>query len=463
MRHRSRSVARLLGVLILLTAWVVTGRAQTQGGITGTVRDTSGGSIPGATVTVTNTATRGMRNTTTNEEGLYSFPSLPPGNYELKVELQGFKTAEIASFKVDIQQTVRVDVPLQVGALNETVTVTGKATLLNTQSTTVGTVIENKVVTELPLNGRQYLNLVAQSPNVNVMSPSAGQAGARLGGERAQQSISAGGQRIFFNYYTLDGVNNTDPNFNNYIALPSIDAIQEFKVQTGVYPAEYGHQSTQVNVVTKSGGNTFHGSIFEFLRDEKFDAKPYAFTSVRPAKSPFKWNDFGFEVDGPVWRDKLFFMGNFEVLRRRQTTLSTFTVPSARMFTGDFSEILPGTVIYDPLTGQPFPGNVIPANRIDPISRNLLDYYNSSTLPGLTNNHVQDNSQPFDRNGYVMRFDFNESPSSQWMGRYNWGDDTQSSQGLGLAGSKTITNYKQWSVSNTRTLSATLVNDARFG
>ena len=160
--------------------------------------------------------------------------------------------------------------------------------------------IENKVVTELPLNGRQYLNLVAIAPNVNVLSPAAGQAGARLGGERAAQSISAGGQRIFFNYYTLDGVSNTDPNFNNYIALPSIDAIQEFKVQTGVYPAEFGHQSTQVNVVTKSGGNAFHGSVFEFLRDEKFDAKPYAFTSVHPAKSPFKWNDYGFEVDGPV-------------------------------------------------------------------------------------------------------------------------------------------------------------------
>ena len=386
MRHRSRSVARLLTVVILLATsypWVVTGRAQTQGGITGTVTDSSGAAIPGATVTVTNTATRGTRNTTTNAEGLYTFPAVPPGSYELKVELQGFKTAEIPSFKVDVQQTVRVDVPLQVGALGETVTVVGKSTLLNTQSTTLGTVIENKIVTELPLNGRQYLNLVAVAPNVNVLSPAAGQAGARLGGERAAQSISAGGQRIFFNYYTLDGVSNTDPNFNNYIALPSIDAIQEFKVQTGVYPAEFGHQSTQVNVVTKSGGNAFHGSVFEFLRDEKFDAKPYAFTSVHPAKSPFKWNDFGYEVDGPVLRDKLFFMANFEKLRRRQTTQSTFTVPTEKMFAGDFSEILPGTVIYDPTTGQPFPGNVIPAGRIDPISKNLLSYYHAATLPGL--------------------------------------------------------------------------------
>src|SRR4029079_461963 len=138
-------------------------------------------------------------------------------------------------------------------------------------------------------------------------------------------------------------------------------------------------------------------------------------------------------------------MGNLEGLRRRQTTLSTFTVPSAQMFTGDFSEILPGTTIYDPNTGQPFPGNVIPASRIDPVSQSLLQYYHAATLPGLTNNYTQDNSQPFDRKGYVVRGDFNESSLSQWMGRYNWGDDTQSNQGLGLAGSKTLTHYKQWS------------------
>src|SRR5439155_6506571 len=204
----------------------------------------------------------------------------------------------------------------------------------------------------------------------------------------------------------------------------------------------------EVKIVTKRGSKAFHASHLEFQRDEKFDAKPYCFTSDCPDKSPFKWNDYGFEADGPVLKNKLFVMGNFEGLRRRQTTQSTFTVPTARMFTGDFSE-LTGTVIYDPLTGQPFPGNVIPANRIDPVSQGLLQYYHSSTLPGLTNNYVQDNSAPFDRKGYVVRADFNESSSSQWMGRYNWGDDEQSNQGLGLAGSKTGTNYKQWSGSNT--------------
>jgi hypothetical protein len=444
--------------------------AQTSGEITGLVTDSSGAAVTGATATVTNKATSATRKVVTNSEGLYSFPSLTPGVYELKVEQAGFKTARLDNITLEVQQTARLDVKMEVGQVGETVTVTSNSALLNAETATVGTVIENKIVTELPLNGRQYLNLVALSPNVNVLSPSAGQAGSRQGGDRAGQSISTGGQRIFFDYYTLDGVNNTDPNFNSYIALPSIDAIQEFKVQMGVYPAEYGHQSTQVNVLTKSGGNAYHGALFEFLRNDAADAQPYAFTSARPRKSPFKWNDFGYELDGPVripkifnGRDRLFFMSNYEALRRRQTSQATFSVPTAKMFAGDFSELLPGTVIYDPLTRQPFPGNIIPTNRLDPISLKLLKYYNSATLPGLTNNYVQNNSAPLNRDGFVVRLDFIESPKSQWMGRYNWGDENQSTQGINRAGSKIVTNYEQYTGSNTRTLTPNLVNDARFG
>jgi hypothetical protein len=191
--------------------------------------------------------------------------------------------------------------------------------MLQSENMALGTVIENKGITELPLNGRNYLNLVALASNTNTLSAMSGQAGGRQGGERASQSISAGGNRIMFNYFTLDGVTNTDPNFSTYVVLPSIDAIQEFKVQTGVYPAEFGHQATQINVVTKSGGNAFHGALFEFVRYDKFDAIPYSFTAAHPTKSPFKWNDYGFELDGPVripklfdLRDKLFFMVNAE-------------------------------------------------------------------------------------------------------------------------------------------------------
>ena len=302
--------------------------AQTFGEITGLVTDSSGAVMPGASITLTNVNTNGVRTAVATAAGVYTFPSIPPGSYSLRTEVSGFKTWISEPFQVQVQQVVRLDVVMQVGQTSEKVEVAANVALLQAETATVGTVIENKVVTELPLNGRQYLNLVALSPNANVLSPAAGQAGSRQGGERAQQAISAGGQRIFYDYYTLDGVNNMDVNFNSYVAFPSIDAIQEFKVQTGVYPAEYGHQSTQVNVLTKSGGNGYHGSVFEFLRNDVLDAKQYQFTTAKP-KNPFKWNDYGFELDGPVriphlldGRDKLFFMSNYEAFRRRQTVLS---------------------------------------------------------------------------------------------------------------------------------------------
>ena len=458
----------MLASVAMLSVLAVAGKAQTSGDITGLVSDASGAAVTGASVTVTNKATGASRNVITNNEGLYAFPSLLPGVYELKVEQSGFKTTQLDNIRLEVQQTARLDVRMEVGHGRRVGNDQQHRALLNAENATVGTVIENKIVTELPLNGRQYLNLVALSPNVNVLAPAAGQAGARQGGERAQQAISAGGQRIFFDYYTLDGVNNMDVNFNTYVALPSIDAIQEFKVQIGVYPAEYGHQSTQVNVLTKSGGNAYHGTLFEFLRNDKLDAKQYQFTSVRP-KNPFKWNDFGFEVDGPVsipklfnGKDRLFFMSNYEWLRRRQSVLNTFTVPTTKMFGGDFSELLPSTVIYDPNTRLPFAGNIIPSSRLDPISLKFLKYYNSANVLG-TNNFAQTSSQPFNRDGFVLRVDFIESSKSQWMGRYNWGDENTSTQGLNLAGTKVLTNYEQYTGSNTRTLTSNLVNDVRFG
>src|SRR5262249_39575824 len=201
-------------------------------------------------------------------------------------------------------------------------------------------------------------------------------------------------ERIMLNYFTLDGVVNTDPNFNTYIVLPSIDALQEFKVQTGVYPAEFGHEATQINVLTKSGGNAFHGSLFEFVRNNAFDAAPFSFTAIHAPIAPFKWNDYGFEVDGPVYipklfngRNKLFFMANDEWLVEGANFKQAYSVPTPAMFGGDFG--LLGTTIYDPSTKEPFANNVIPPGMISPTSKALLKYYNSSTLPGLTNNYVQ--------------------------------------------------------------------------
>ncbi|MBV9223040.1 MAG: TonB-dependent receptor, partial [Acidobacteriaceae bacterium] len=442
---------------------------QTFGEITGHVSDASGASIPQANISLTNTSTNALRTTVSTDSGDYSFPSLPPGTYNVRVERSGFKAEISRDVVVQVQQSVRLDFALQIGQLSQAVEVAAAADQLQAEDATVGTVIGNKSIEELPLNGRQYLNLVALAPNTNTLSPSSGQAGSRQGGDRANQSIAVGGQRIMFNYYTLDGVVNTDPNFNTYVVLPSIDALQEFKVQTGVYPAEFGHQTTQINVLTKSGGNDYHGALFEFLRNDVLDALPYSFTSKPQNKQPFKWNDFGFVFSGPVripklfnGKNKLFFMSNYEALRKRQNSQSIYTVPTSAEFGGDFSGV-PRT-IYDPATKTPFPNNVIPSNRIDPISNKLLQYYAPANIPGTSaNNFVRPDASPFNRDGFVLRMDFVESSKSQWAGRYSWGSENQAQEGLTLDGSKIITGYEQYMGSNTRTFTPNLVNEARFG
>ncbi|HMF77845.1 MAG TPA: TonB-dependent receptor [Bryobacteraceae bacterium] len=466
--NRLSQAAIAIFALVLLTA--VPMPAQTFGQITGQISDSSGAVVPDAAIALRNVNTDAVRRTVSTPSGDYTFPSLPPGTYSIQVEKQGFKRSESDNIIVQVQQTVRLDLALTIGQVSESVVVDASTVTLQSENASVGTVVENKRIVELPLNGRNFLQLVALAPNVTTLSPSAGQAGARQGGDRASQSISVAGQRTMFDYFSLDGVNNTDPNFNTYVVLPSIDALQEFKVQTGVYPAEFGHNATQINVLTKSGGNQYHGALFEFLRNEVLDAKPYSFTSRPQNKNPFKWNQYGFELDGPVripklfnGKDKLFFLANYEAFRQRQNTQGVFNVPTAAMFNGDFSGL--GKVIYDPNGKTPFPGNVIPQNRIDPISKKLLQYYTPANVPTATlaNNYVRSGASPINKDQFIVRMDYVESAKSQWSGRYSWGDENQATQGLALDGSKILTNFEQYMGSNTRTFSPNIVNEARYG
>ncbi len=441
---------------------------QTFGEITGRISDPSGAGVPDAAITLTNTSTNAVRTTTSGGDGFYDFPSLPPGRYDVKTEHSGFKLATSLNVQVMVQQTVRLDFTLQIGAVSQTVEVSAVASLLQAENATVGSVIGNQSIVQLPLNGREYLNLVALSANVDTVSPPAGQAQSRQGGDRASQSISAGGNRIFYDYYTLDGVNNTDFDFNTYVVLPSIDAIQEFKVQTGVYPAEFGHGATQINVLTKSGGNLYHGSLFEFNRNIDYDALPYQFTAHKPGASAFNWNDYGFELDGPVripklfdGRDKLFFMSNWETLAVRESSQSVYSLPTAAMQQGNFSAY--PIAIYNPGNKAPFPGNVIPSSLLNPTSQKLLQYYAVPNLPGFTDNYTQFNQFPFNRDMFVVRMDYVESSKSQWSGRYSWCSEVQKSTGLTITGSKITTGCEQYLGSNTRILAPNIVNEARFG
>lgn len=472
-----------LSCVTLLLLLVVSGFGQTFGEISGTVRDPSGSVIAGATVTATNVATNATRTTVSTEAGVYGFPSLPPGVYNLRVERDGFKQVTRSNVELQVQQSARIDFELPLGQVSESIEVSAQAALLSSENATVGTVIENKRIVDLPLNGRNFLQLVSLAPNVSFGFPAAGQANARQGGIRTEQSsISVAGQRSQFNRFTLDGVENTDPNFNTFIVLPSVDALLEFKVQSGIYPAEFGRGASQINVSTKSGGNEYHGTLFHFLRNEKLDAKNYAFTTARPPKDPFKWNQFGFTLGGPVaipkifdGRNKLFFMANYESFMQRRNVQSVYNLPSAAMRGGNFAELPLGTQgIFDPATrttvgnavsAMPFPGNVIPASRMDPTSQKLLEFYPAANLPNpaLRNNHVIARALPINRDQFVGRFDFVESSNSTWSGRYSWGDENQLTEQLRLNGEAILSNFVQYMVSNTRVLSPTLVNETRFG
>jgi hypothetical protein len=494
--RRSASIACCVFAVLFVISTSARLSAQTSGSISGHVADATGAVIPGATVTLTNTGTNASRSTVTTGAGDYTFPDVPPAVYKVQVTRTGFKVATSQNLELQVSQSLRQDFTMAVGEVTQTVTVQSTGALLQTENASLGTVVENAAINELPLNGRNYLSLVALSSNVNTLSSASGQAGSRLGGDRSTQAISVGGQRIMFDYYTLDGVNNTDPDFNTYVGLPSLDGIAEFKVQTGVYSAEFGHEASQVNVVSKSGTNTFHGSMYDFIRNNIADANPYYFSSYTltpPAKIyPYKWNDYGFELDGPIriphiynGRDKFFFMVDDEWRKIRTVGQGTATVPTTAIAGGNFQgyqtfnkttgQFVPVT-IYNPASGdangfgkQPFLNNQIPSAMIQGPSTVLLNYLGTSTAPyfgatgSTTPNYTYSTTAPQNRQSLTIRGDYVMSQKSQLSFRYSSGNEDILSTGLLGAGSKIITNYYQYMGSHTWTINPHIVNEARFG
>ncbi|MFN7931976.1 MAG: TonB-dependent receptor [Bryobacteraceae bacterium] len=455
--------------------------SQTFGEITGTVSDASGAAIVNAGVTITNLSTNQTRQAQTSGSGDYTVPFLVPGRYKLEARSAGFKASVAPERTLQVGDVLRVDFTLEVGNVTESVQVEGSVEMLQTSSTATGTVIEQRGIVELPLNGRNYLQLVRLSPNVAAEMPAGGQASGRQGGERANQALSIAGMRQQYNRFTLDGVENTDVNFNTFVVRPSVDALQEFKVQSGVYSAEFGRSPSQINVNTKPGTNDLHGVLFEFLRHDKIQATPWLASS----KNPFRRNQYGFTLDGPLvipkvlnGKDRLFFMANYEGLRQRVSSVQRTTVADAAMVAGDFSG--PGHLpIFDPNTirtgpdgrpvATPFANQRIPSTRFVKPFTQLLEFYALPNVPGAITgtspfNYVRNAPSPTDWDQFTTRVDFNESIKSQWFGRLSWGDEGVFEGNTFPSQDQTaITGVWQAMFSNVRTFAPTVVNELRLG
>src|SRR6476660_5742861 len=347
---------KLILALLLGVAAVNLVTAQTlDTGILGLITDPSGAVIAGASVTVTNTGTGVRRVAPTAPDGKYDIRSLVPGQYTIEVTSLGFRPARASNLSIQINQQARLDFSMQVGEVAEAVEVNSTSPL-QTENATLGEVVGSERIVNLPLNGRSFTQLAALTPGVRVADPNL--FSASTDGSR----IIANGTRQAWLQVNLDGITIVN-NRSNYINLyPSVDALQEFKVQTGNYSAEYGgNAGANVNMQLRSGTNRFHGSVFEFFRHDKLDAR----NLFRPApfsKDLLRRNQFGAVFSGPIRHDKTFFMIDFEGVRSSRESAGSNIVMTEAQRRGDFSAY-PG-VIRDPFNNQPFPNNVIPVSRL---------------------------------------------------------------------------------------------------
>jgi hypothetical protein len=467
--------------MLLCLACALRAQAPT-GEITGTITDQTARAVAGAAITITNVDTNVQRSVTSNAAGVYNAPALPPGSYSVKVNFTGFKSEVHNDVSLQVDQVARLDFVLQVGNVAETIEVQSQAAALDTETATIGTVVETKRIEDLPLNGRNYLQLASLVPGATATGPGNSIAQARGGGDRSNFQLNIAGQRLENNHYSLDGIENTDPNYGTYLVQPSVDALQEFKVETSTYTAEYGHNLAQINVITKSGTNAYHGALFEFLRNSDVDAKNF-FAKPGAPNPPFKRNQFGGVIGGPVQiphvvngKNKLFFFFNYEGLRqvKAQTLLSTIPFDTDRA--GNYAGM--PQVIYDPSTRvlapdgsrvtsvNPFPNNQIPANRINPTSAALLSYYPlpNNITKGYANDFVSNESSTATADGETARVDWQQSVSSSFQFRYSHGNEPQYiPYNIPQQGTVNSTITHQAMLGHTWVLGANKVNDFKFG
>ena len=465
----SRTVLGVRALAVgLILAFASTAFAQVdRATLTGIVKDPSDAVIPGATVTVTNLATGVASKAATNEDGTYLVVNLAPGQFLVQAEAQGFQRFE-QTVVLETGQRARLDLSLAVGSLGETVTVEGVTPLVNTETAALGTVVDSNEVSKLPLAIRNWDDLLALVPGVQsdrYTEQAGGTSAGRTGG------VSVHGNRSLQNNFLLDGVSNNSFSTNvqeltTQISRPSVDAIEEFKVVTSPYAAEYGWSPGAAIIVnTKSGTNTFRGTAYDFFRNDKMDANNFFAKRANQDKPTNQQNQFGGNLGGPVLKNRAFFFGDFEATRIEQGVLRTGRVMTANERAGIFS----GTV-RDPLTGLPFPNNTIPAGRIDPVAARIMALV---PLPNTTggNNFISQPNVEDESERYLGRMDFRLSDNDNIFGRYIYSDRFRYVPGF-FGGVLDGTSTSAWGrnylkshgavVGWTKVLGASLVNEARF-
>jgi hypothetical protein len=438
--------------------------------VNGEIHDPSGAVVTNAKVTVRNVATGVNRATTADTAGLFVVSALQPGEYEIIVESPGFKRDVRSGIILQVDQQARFDFVLQIGSANEAINVTEAVSVTETETASTGVVIDNRKVVELPLNGRQFYSLALLSPGAYM--PAENSTVGYRGG------FNVAGASETNNNFSVNGVDNNDSGINGPTFLPSIDSIQEFKLLTGIFPAEYGHSSgSQVIIATKSGTNQFHGTAFEFVRNQLFDAANY-FTAAGQQPS-YKRNQFGGTVGGPILKNRTFFFYSYEGLRLRQQIASLATVPLTPMLSGDFSSLLAiakPIQLKNPLTGAAIPGDVIPASLVSPLGKAIAAYFPAPSIPTSTSsvpsaNYYFNETRRETMNENSLKIDHVFSPKDSFYGNYNRFNDPSFEPQNTLCGSSTLPGFgcnaglttQLGSIDETHIFSPAIVNEARAG
>jgi Carboxypeptidase regulatory-like domain/TonB-dependent Receptor Plug Domain len=480
--------------LLLLSIGLIVGvhaQSSTTGSITGTVRDPQGAAVPKAEITIVEDKTSASRTVTANDDGFYNVPSLPAGLYTISTSPAGFKKTVATGVDLHVNENKTVNLDVQVGQVTETVTVTSESTPVELRSGEVSSLISEKQVTELPLNGRNYAQLALMVPGVSpVTQAGAGGAFATRGtGLNSGVDMSVNGNQSNSNLWTVDGVNNMDVGSNRtLLVFPSVDAIQEFRVERNSFSAEFGQaQGAVVNLITKGGSNDFHGTLFEFFRHDKLNANNFFLNRADQPKPKLKYNNFGGNFSGPIVKNRIFFFWSEEWRRERRGQVLSANVPTAAEKMGDFSGALTGNLPHIPGTCRevpaptaddpdaketvcdPFPGNRIPANLLSPAGLAFMKLFPDPNADGSPN-WATSLLQPIDTRQDLIRGDITITDKMNLMVRYineKWTHLGAAGNFWGDAPYPTLTSdwaqpSHTFAVKLTNTLSSRAVNEFQF-